>query len=429
MENNYLKYVDDELFIENVAIADLATKYGTPLYVMSESFLNDRLTMMRRTFLEKYENVEIIYASKALSLQYMYKLLDRFGFGVDVCSDGEIFTAIKAGINPETIYFHGSNKTWEEIEVAIKSNVGTIIIDNIDEIVRVSTVAQQLGRTQDVLVRIVPQIKAGESTKIQTGNIGQKFGVQTHDNSYIDAINMCISDKSLNFRGIHAHIGSQIHDLELFKALAETMMNFVETIKEETEVVCEMLDIGGGFGIEYANSKELLPFDVAVSEMMLIIDNKSKALNINRPKIIIEPGRFIVGPAGVTIYNVTGVKEIKDVKTFVHVDGGMTDNIRPSLYDAKYDVLAANKSNEKRVVSIAGHGCETGDVLAENIEISKVVADDLIVFLQTGAYNYSMASNYNSMRKPAIVVVSDKMEKLIVKRESYDQLIQNEIDL
>lgn len=428
MENNYVTYEQDILHIDGVSVDGLACKYGTPLYIMSEGFLHERLKMIKEQFLDCYDNVEVIYASKAFSIQKMYQLIQQYGLGADVCSDGEIFTALKAGFNMQHVYFHGSNKTWEEIEFALKAGVGTMMIDNVDEIVRISTVAAGLNNVQDVIVRIVPGIQAGASKKIQTGTTGQKFGISTHDNTYLQAIQACIEDPHLNFKGIHCHIGSQVKDLASYEETARQMMYFVEHIYRELDHVVEVLDVGGGFGIEYADSKDLLDFKETVDAVMECIDRGSQSLNIPRPKVIFEPGRFLVGPAGITVYTVTGIKEITGVKTFIHVDGGMTDNIRPSLYNAKYDVVpVVRNKDDKKCVSIAGHGCETGDVLAENIMLQPVENDDYVVFLQTGAYNYSMASNYNSMRKPAVVFTYQNEAKLAVKRQTYQQLIENEV--
>lgn len=428
MENNYLTYENNTLMLDGVSVESLATQYGTPLYLMSEGFLRERMNMVKTEFLDCYDNVGVIYASKAFSIQKIYTMIQSYGIGADVCSDGEIYTALKAGFDMKQIYFHGSNKTWEEIEFALKAGVGTIMVDNLDEIVRISTVARGLNKIQDVIVRIVPGIKAGATAKIQTGTIGQKFGISTHDGTYLKALQECIDDPNLNLKGIHCHIGSQIKELERYRETATQMMKFVEKIKKELNYVVEVLDVGGGFGIEYANSKESLSFKETVDAVMEIIETESKRLDILRPKVIFEPGRFLVGPAGVTVYTVTGIKEIKDVKTFIHVDGGMTDNIRPSLYGAKYDVLPVQKNNgDEKVVSIAGHGCETGDVLAEDIKLEAVENDDYLVFLQTGAYNYSMASNYNSMRKPAVVFTCEGEAKLVVKRQTYQQLLENEI--
>lgn len=302
------------------------------------------------------------------------------------------------------------------------------MIDNLDEIVRVSTVARGLNKVQDVIVRIVPGIKAGASEKIQTGTIGQKFGISTHDKTYLKAIQTCIEDPYLNFKGIHCHIGSQIKELKRYQETAIQMMQFVEKIYHQLNHVVEVLDVGGGFGIEYADSKETLDFKEIVDSVMHLIEEKSQTIGIKRPKVIFEPGRFLVGPAGVTLYTITGKKEINGVKTYIHVDGGMTDNIRPSLYNAKYDVIPViQNQTESQYVSIAGHGCETGDVLAEHILLQQVENDDLLAFLQTGAYNYSMASNYNSMRKPAVVFTYQHASKLVVKRQTYQQLIENEV--
>lgn len=428
MENNYLTYENNKLMLDGVSVEHLANEYGTPLYLMSEGFLRERMNMVKTEFLDRYDNVAVIYASKAFSIQKIYTLIQEYNIGADVCSDGEIYTALKAGFDMQQIYFHGSNKTWEEIEFALKAGVGTIMVDNLDEIVRISTVARGLNKVQDVIVRIVPGIKAGATAKIQTGTIGQKFGISTHDGTYLKALQECIEDSNLNLKGIHCHIGSQIKELERYQETAIQMMEFVEEIKKELNYIVEVLDVGGGFGIEYANSKESLSFKDTVDVVMEIIESESNRLGIKRPKVIFEPGRFLVGPAGVTVYTVTGIKEIKDVKTYIHVDGGMTDNIRPSLYGAKYDVLPVVQNNqEKQIVSIAGHGCESGDVLAEDISLQKVENDDYIAFLQTGAYNYSMSSNYNSMRKPAVVFTNNGESQLIVKRQTYQQLIENEI--
>ncbi|RHB48386.1 diaminopimelate decarboxylase [Exiguobacterium sp. AM39-5BH] len=415
--------------IEGVSVRELQATYGTPLYIMSEPELERRLGLVRNAFLDKYPNTYALYASKAMSIAAVYDKVMAAGLSIDVVSRGEMFVALHAGVPADRIHVHGSNKTVQDITFALENGITHFTIDNMREIGLLSGLAAAQGVDVDVLLRIVPQVVGGAHEAIQTGGVDTKFGFPTHDDTYLEAIKATLAAERLQLRGIHCHVGSQIQEPTLFINTVKTMVNFIETIRQETGYTADVLNIGGGFGVAYLESDDPLDFADTMTQVMDTLVAEVERFGLPLPKIGIEPGRWLVANAGATLYEVGTVKEVSGVRTYVSVDGGMTDNIRPALYDAEYDVIAATRMDEAKTLEakIVGACCESGDIISNRSLIPPVEAGDLLLVKATGAYNFSMASNYNQMLRPAVVFVKDGTHRLVVRRQTLEDLVACEI--
>lgn len=415
--------------IEGVSVRELQATYGTPLYIMSEPELERRLGLVRNAFLDKYPNTYALYASKAMSIAAVYDKVMAAGLSIDVVSRGEMFVALHAGVPADRIHVHGSNKTIQDITFALENGITHFTIDNMREIGLLSGLAVEQGVDVDVLLRIVPQVVGGAHEAIQTGGVDTKFGFPTHDDTYLDAVRATLQAERLNLTGIHCHVGSQIQEPTLFINTVKTMVNFIEAIRQETGYTADVLNIGGGFGVAYLESDDPLDFADTMTQVMDTLVAEVNRFGLPLPKIGIEPGRWLVANAGATLYEVGTVKEVSGVRTYVSVDGGMTDNIRPALYDAEYDVIAATRMDEPKTLEakIVGACCESGDIISNRSLIPPVEAGDLLLVKATGAYNFSMASNYNQMLRPAVVFVKDGAHRLVVRRQTLEDLVACEI--
>lgn len=408
---------------------ELAREFGTPLYVLDEQFLRDNCRQYRRAFMERYDKALVIYASKALATMAVFRIIEEEGLGLDVVSGGEIFTAMEAGFPMEKVYFHGNNKSPQELRLALEVGVGRIVVDNLYEMELLNAIALEMGKKADILIRITPGIEAHTHDYIRTGQIDSKFGLVLSNGQAMEGVKKALTLPGLNFLGVHCHIGSQIFELESYQHAAEVMMDFIRQIKDETDVTVQELNLGGGFGIYYAAGDRPASVEAYAYMVMEAVHRKAEELRLPVPLVIVEPGRSIVGPAGITLYTVGAIKEIPGVRKYVAVDGGMGDNPRPALYQARYEAMLANKAAERPVelVSIAGKCCESGDMLIWDITLPPVEPGDILAVACTGAYNYSMASNYNRLPRPAMVLVKDGQADLIVRRESYEDLVRNDV--
>ncbi|MGE9212742.1 diaminopimelate decarboxylase [Exiguobacterium aurantiacum] len=415
--------------IEGVSVRELQATYGTPLYIMSEPELERRLGLVRNAFLDKYPNTYALYASKAMSIAAVYDKVMAAGLSIDVVSRGEMFVALHAGVPADRIHVHGSNKTVQDITFALENGITHFTIDNMREIGLLSGLAVEQDVDVDVLLRIVPQVVGGAHEAIQTGGVDTKFGFPTHDDTYLEAIKATLQAERLHLQGIHCHVGSQIQEPTLFINTVKTMVNFIETIRQETGYTADVLNIGGGFGVAYLESDDPLDFADTMTQVMDTLVAEVERFGLPLPKIGIEPGRWLVANAGATLYEVGTVKEVSGVRTYVSVDGGMTDNIRPALYDAEYDVIAATRMDEPKTIEakIVGACCESGDIISNRSLIPPVEAGDLLLVKATGAYNFSMASNYNQMLRPAVVFVKDGTHRLVVRRQTLEDLVACEV--
>lgn len=409
---------------------DLAEKYGTPLYVVDENEIRKNCRAFVKSIKDNYNgHGTVAYASKAFSCMEMYRICKQENMSIDTVSAGEIYTALKAGFPAERIYFHGNNKTLDEIEFALDNNVGRIVVDNLTELEKIEKAAEKRNITAKIMFRIKPGIDAHTHSFIRTGQIDSKFGLALENGEAMVGVKRALALKNVALCGLHCHIGSQIFDISPFELAAEVMMDFIAKIKEETGAEIKELNLGGGFGIKYTGEDKPAPYSDYMNRVAAVIKKKAEEHSIELPFIIIEPGRSIAGAAGITLYTVGAVKEIENVRTYVSIDGGMTDNPRYILYQSTYEILCANKANEPKTekITLAGKCCESGDLIQENAMIQKVVPGDTIAVLSTGAYNYSMASNYNRIGRPAVVMTNNGESRIIVKRESFEDLVRNDV--
>ncbi len=414
------------LEIGGVDTVELVRRYGTPLYVMDEAYIRQQCRLYLKSFQASGLPFQVAYASKAFCTMAMCRLVQEEGLALDVVSAGELYTALKAGFPPEKIHFHGNNKTPAEIELALEARIGSFVIDNFTEISLLSAMAQEKQQQVDVLIRVTPGVEAHTHEYIQTGQADSKFGFDLASGQAMDAVRNILDRPSLRLIGFHCHIGSQIFDVRGFEAAVERMGQFIRDVRQQTGYTAQVLNLGGGFGIRYTADDHPLPIPAYVEALTQAVKRTFDAWSLPYPEIHVEPGRSIVGEAGTTLYTVGTMKQIPGVRKYVAVDGGMTDNPRPALYQARYEALLANKANAEptEVVSVAGKCCESGDMLIWDIRLPEVQVGDILAVSCTGAYNYSMASNYNRIGRPAVVFVKDGQADVVVERESLDDLIR-----
>lgn len=409
---------------------ELAEKYGTPLYVIDEDLFRKNCRTYKEAIEKYYDGTGLaLYASKALCCMHFCKVVNEEGLGIDVVSGGELYTALKSGFPAEKIFFHGNNKTYSEIELGIKNGLGHFVVDNDNELEMIDSIAAENNVVQKVLFRIKPGVDAHTHDFVKTGQIDSKFGFALENGEAFEIIKKATEYKNVKIDGIHCHVGSQIFDIEPFELAAEVMMNFAGDIKDKLGIEINILNLGGGFGIKYIESDDPVPYGDYIKSVSTVIKETAKKRNIKVPFILMEPGRSVVAPAGITLYTVGGVKDIKDVKKYVSVDGGMGDNPRFILYGSEYTAVAANHADSPYddFVTVCGKCCESGDIIIENKELQKMEKGDILAVLATGAYNYSMASNYNRIPRPPVVAVKNGESKVVVKRETYDDIISHDV--
>ncbi len=409
----------DNIKIGGCDLIDLAKKYGTPLYVIDEATLRGICRDYKSAF-KDYKNIKMMYASKALCTSAIAKILDSEDFGFDTVSAGEIYTVKNAGVDMSKVLFNGNNKSESELKLALDYNIGRFSVDNFYEAELLNNIATQKGVIADILLRITPGIECHTHDYIQTGQIDSKFGF---DLSQIDEIIELILNqyKNLHLKGLHAHIGSQIFELKSYYDEVEILVKEIARINKKFGLNLSEMNIGGGLGVKYT-SNDVPP---SVEELADAVTKSMKKYSVDIPTIYIEPGRSIISTSGVTLYTVGSSKQVPNGRKYVAVDGGMADNPRPSMYQAEYVAEVANKIHikEKEIVTIAGRYCESGDILINEIELPKLDAGDVLCVYNTGAYNYSMASNYNRVEKPAMVLVNNSHSDIIVYRERLEDLV------
>ena len=419
------------LTVGGMDTVELAKEYGTPLYLMDEGLIREHCRSFRESMDEYYGGQGLVcYASKAFCCKAMCRIMFEEGLGLDVVSEGELYTAFSVGFPPEKLCFHGNNKTDHELSYALENGVGRIIVDNIYELERLNRLAEKTGRTANIMYRIKPGIDAHTHNFIMTGQIDSKFGFALETGEAYEAVKKAIECSHINLVGLHCHIGSQIFDIDPFVKAAEVMLTFIAKIKDELGFEVKELNLGGGFGIRYTEEDAPVAYDKYMEKVSEKVKEVCAEKNVKLPFILIEPGRSIAAPAGVTLYTVGGRKEIPNIRTYVSIDGGMGDNPRYALYQSKYDVEVANKANlpKTETVTVAGKCCETGDLIGEGMPIQPVEPGDILAVLATGAYNYSMSSNYNRIPKPPVVMIRDGRSRVVVKRETFEDIVRNDID-
>ena len=416
------------LEIGGVDTVSLVAEHSTPLYVMDQTLIEETIDSMKVAFKSERFETQIAYAGKAFLTMAMVKIVDEKGLDLDVVSEGELYTAYKAGFPMNRVHMHGNNKTTRELEMAIELGIKEIVIDNEDEIIKIENICRKKNKKQAVLLRIDPGIEAHTHQYIKTSGLTSKFGISLFQKNLFDIVKRINDSEFFEFKGFHTHIGSQIFQSAFFMFALDEIFKYLDKLKKELGIIVETVNMGGGFGVYYTEEDDPAPIDEVLKEVITYTEAMEIKYRIGFKTLCIEPGRSIVGNAGTTIYSVGGIKETVGGKTYVFVDGGMADNIRPALYQAQYEAAILSKMNEEpdKEVTLAGKFCESGDVLIDKVKLSNPQVGDLVGITTTGAYCYSMSSNYNRFAKPAVVFVKDGKSKVIVKRETLEDLIRND---
>lgn len=433
-ERETLKINDlGHLEIGGADCVDLAQKFGTPLYVFDEKYIRNMMRIYRETLAKHYNgNGMVLYASKAFSCKAIYRIADEENIGVDVVSGGELYTALQAGFPAEKIYMHGNNKLDYEIGEALDAGIGCIVADAYSEIDKIDAEAQKRGMVQKILLRINPGVEAHTHAFVQTATTDSKFGFSIQDGTAERVTAYALSKKNVCLEGYHCHIGSQIFEKQSFVIAVEKCMDFASEMKEKLGFAIKTLNLGGGFGIWYTEEDRKIPpegYAEYLEALISAVKTKASEKGMDLPYLLLEPGRSIIGEAGITLYTVGAIKDIPGVKKYVAIDGGMFDNPRYALYESKYTPVLANRANEEctEIVSIAGKCCESGDLIAVNVHLPKVQSGDILAILSTGAYNYSMAMNYNRNKIPPCLLVNEGNAEYIVKPQTYEDLTRNDV--
>lgn len=426
---NMFEIKNNNLYFGDCNTIDLVNQYGTPLNIISEEVIEKKCKEINNDFLNKHSNVEAFYASKAFLNLSMCKIIDGLGLGLDVVSSGELYIAMRANFPPNRIIFHGNNKSKKELKMAINYNIKRIIVDNHYELELLQQLTDQLKKKVKILFRVNPRVAGKTHEYITTGQEDSKFGIPIRNNRLEISLKQALTSDYIELMGFHFHIGSQLLDNKSHLKAIEVMFELMKKFKEKYNYDTLELNTGGGYGIQYRNMPKTIDLIDFTDPIMEKVQHLSKKNDIIRPKIIIEPGRWIIGQAGITLYEIGSIKEIPGIRKYVAVDGGMTDNLRPALYDANYEGIIANKASDEiqEEVTIAGKCCESGDILIWDLEVPRIKSGDILAILSTGAYSYSMASNYNKLLKPAVVLVNKGDSNLIVKRETNKDLIHNQL--
>ena len=409
---------------------ELAEKYGTPLYLMDEDKIRQRVREYKKAMSDFMPQGSVPeFASKAFSCRRIYRIMAEEGIDIDVVSPGEIYTAAAAGFPMENSFFHGNNKTDGDIELAVEKGVGYFVVDNEDELYALDRCASKHGIVQKILLRVTPGIDPHTHKKISTGSVDSKFGTAIGTGQAEEIVAKAIDFKNIELCGYHCHIGSQIFDSEPFHTASEIMLKFIADIKYKYGYTPDMLNLGGGLGVRYVESEPEIDYYGELRKIAETIKKQCAELNLDMPKILTEPGRSLVGDAGITLYTVGSVKEIRGYKNYVSVDGGMTDNPRYTLYESPYTVILASRAEDEKdfTATVAGRCCESGDLIQENVVMPRPGRGEILAVLTTGAYNYSMASNYNRIPRPPVVMLNSERDYIAVKRETLEDICRLDV--
>lgn len=424
-----MTHKNNEFKISGVSIDDLKETYGTPLYILDQDYLEDTIRVFKNNF--HFENMDgvVSYASKALLNIPLAQILNQQDLSFDVASKGEIYVLKEAGVPMSKVYFHGNNKTLDELDYAIEQKIGCIVVDNHQEFANLKALLVKKDTRQNVLLRINPHVDTDTHKYIQTSSATSKFGESIQDDSTIDLIHSMIKDSKVILKGFHSHIGSQIFDAKSFYQEAEAVFDFYQTIQNKFDVTFPWVNLGGGFGVYYSKKDRPFKMETFLKEYQATIQEEIDKRHLEIERVIIEPGRSMINDGVSTLYTVGGTKTTYGGKHYLFVDGGMSDNIRPALYDATYEAAVFSDSLETQNYTVAGKLCESGDVLIEDINLPIPKKDDLLLIPATGAYTFSMSSRYNKALRPAMVRIKDRQDFLMVKRESLADLTQNDVRL
>jgi diaminopimelate decarboxylase len=396
-------------------VVELAERFGTPAYIYAEDDLRARARSYLEAFASRTDDFEVVFGSKAAPITAIYRLMNEEGLSVDVASGGELYLALGAGVDPSRIYMHGNNKTEQELRLAFDSKIGYLVLDSFSEI---ELADRLLDRTQEVLIRVTPGIQPSTHSYVQTGQLDSKFGFALDDGQANEAVKRVQASKHLELAGIHAHIGSQIFELEPYVKTIQLLADFVD-------FECRLLNVGGGLGIAYTSDDQPASIEDYVDVKVHGVQQAFDPV----PRILIEPGRSLVGNAGVTVYRIGAIKEIPGVRTYVAVDGGMSDNLRPMLYGSRYEATIADRPDAvpTRVTTVAGMHCESGDILIKDVALSEPRVGDLLVTPATGAYGYALANNYNGVPRPPVILCKESEARMVVRRETYEDLTARDV--
>lgn len=413
------------LEVDGCDIVDLVAEHGTPLMVYEEKTLRDQCRRFMEAFRTRTDDFEVIYASKAFCTVAICQLVEEEGLSIDVSAGGEYHTALVAGFPTERMFYHGNNKTPGELGYALDNGIGFIVVDSFDEMDLIESMAAERGERQRILLRITPGVEAHTHHYIQTGQLDSKFGFGLAEGHAIAAIRRALESPHMELTGLHAHIGSQIFELEGFRRAIAVLVDLIKEAHDRYGFECRYLNIGGGLGIRYTDEDTPITIDAYVAGKLEGVRDEMARVGLPVPRVLVEPGRSIVANAGLTAYHVGTIKEVPGIRTYVSVDGGMSDNMRPMLYDAVYEAMIANRvgAPADTVVTVAGKHCESGDILIKDATIARPQVGDVLVTPVTGAYCFSMASNYNGNPRPAVLLVNDGQARVIVERESYADLV------
>ena len=404
---------------------ELAEKYGTPLYLMDEDKIREHVRAYKTAMAEHFPQGSMPeFASKAFSCKQIYRIMAEEGIDIDVVSPGEIYTAASAGFPMENSFFHGNNKTDSDIRFAIENKVGCFVIDGEDELSALDRIAGEMGIKQNILLRITPGIDPHTHKKISTGSVDSKFGTAIETGQAMEIVKKALALGNVKLCGFHCHVGSQVFDIQPFTDASEIMLRFIADVRDTLGYTAETLNLGGGFGVRYTESDPEIDYGEKIKEVAEILNNQCENLGLPVPKILMEPGRSLVADAGMTLYTVGSVKEITGYKNYVSIDGGMTDNPRYTLYESPYTVVLASRANDQKeyTATVAGRCCESGDLIQENVKMPKPHRGEILAVLTTGAYNYSIASNYNRVGRPPVVMLNSKRDYIAVRRETFKDI-------
>lgn len=428
---NNITVKDGVLHFAGQNTVELAKKYGTPLYLMDEDKIREKCRIYKHAFVKHFGPGSYpLYASKANSFKRIYEIMKEEDMGIDVVSLGEIYTALKAGYDISKAYFHSNNKTDEDISFAMEHGIGYFVADNVEEVKAVEAEAARRGMKQNLLLRLTPGIDTHTYEAVNTGMVDSKFGSAIETGQAMEIVEFTLKQPHINLVGFHCHVGSQVFAEDVFERAATVMLEFIAAAKTKLGYTASVLDLGGGYGVRYVDTDPYLDIETKIGEVAASIRSTCDRLGIDMPDIHMEPGRSIVADAGMTLYTVGTVKQIPGYKNYVSIDGGMTDNPRFALYGSKYTCFAANKMDEPcdMECSIVGRCCESGDIIQEHVMVpSSVGRNDIVAVCTTGAYNYSMASNYNRIGRPALVMLSGGDNYVAIRRESLEDICRNDI--
>lgn len=425
MKTKNMQIIDNKLYMGRLSLEEIAIKYSTPLYVYDEDGIRYKMNTFKENFKSSMFECKVVYATKAFLAPKIVKMLSELGFYADGVSLGDIYLLEKSGFNLKYLVLHGNNKSDEELISAITKNVGLIVVDSLCELERLEIITKRLGKKVDTLIRINPGIEAHTHAYIETSLLDSKFGESIYDVDVLEKMfDIYKNSKFLKLNGFHAHIGSQIVTSDSFIKLAKKMSAFYKEVQDKYGFELGVLNLGGGFGIKYLDEDSEIDLSKVLKEIIKTVEDEFEMCDNKISTLMIEPGRSIIGDNGITLYRVDGIKKTYAGVEYAFVDGGMADNIRPSLYEALYSVDVVNrvKSSKKRI-SIVGKCCESGDIIRKNIEMSEVRVGDILCVYSTGAYCYSMSMNYNGLLKPAVIFINEDKVDTVIKRQSLEDLV------